>query len=470
MAGIILVVVLALGAAGAVKAVRAGITNKSRCAGEAIASLTSGPVRCAGEGSTQDPSIPAPQNLDRDGTPLAPERPPPESYKSMSEEEMQEAMTVLERASTDPYVFADYLRAHPDPRDQARIFDLAANFHMLGEVLDHTSRDRVSRQAVVEGLKNAFESGSLTKDELAHSILGSGRGARPGETHENLASIVAATGDPSIIEAYVEGEIRVLDLNSEDIIRLPSVAAALAGMTPSEREDFFDRRPDVETVMDIYQRHLELKAAGLPYVDTDLFSPVVAINAVSKPENRKVIDDLAARYGVDPALLEGVIAAEIDFDRDRKDVILDKLGRGTGIGIGQGWGVAAVHGDSLDKAIDYLKDNKLPGSQDAQNYDKDVENRASFEGSIEGAAIMLAWLADVKRKNGGSVDSAEDMAVIWGAYRAGVVGVSPGGGGFASPEDYANNKASGTDKYLPEFEVGGNAYQSTPFFEYFKSH
>jgi hypothetical protein len=61
---------------------------------------------------------------------------------------------------------------------------------------------------------------------------------------------------------------------------------------------------------------------------------------------------------------------------------------------------------------------------------------------VEAAAIVTAFYADVKRKHGG---------------------------GFASPEDFAKNRASGTDRYPPEFQIGGNAYQSLPFFEYFKS-
>jgi hypothetical protein len=251
--------------------------------------------------------------------------------------------------------------------------------------------------------------------------------------------------------------------------RLPAVARALAALSPEERAAFFERRPDVETVMDIYQRHEDLRRAGLPFNDTDLFTSGLAIQVVENPENRQFIDDMARRYGVDPALLEGVIAAEIDFDRDRKDVILDDLGR-RGIGIGQGWGVAAVHGDTLDRAIEYLQQNGLPGAEDAARYDKDVENKASFEGSVEAAAIVVAFYADVKKQHGGSIDSPEDMAVIWGAYRAGVAGVSPSGGGFASAEDFANNRASGTEEFPPEFQGGGNAYQSTPFFEYFQSN
>ena len=347
---LVVLALLALGGMTAVKKLADGINRKSQCTGEAIANLVPGMDRCGGGGSAPgDPAAGRPLEGEGGSTSAPPF--PPQSHKDLSPEQFQEYATVLEQARSNWYLFPDWLLEHRDPVERARMFDLAANFGFLGETLDHASDDPESRRVMVEALKSAFDSGSVTPEEFARSIRPSGSGSLPGETHENLASIVAATGDPAIVEAFLDGEMNALDVASEDVIRLPAMAKALDGLSASDREALLSRRPDIETVLDIHDRHGDLQRAGLRYVDTDLFSPVVAIRVVDNPENRKVIDDMARRYGVDPALLEGVIASEIDFDRDRKDVILDDLGR-KGIGIGQGWGVAAVHGDTLDRAID----------------------------------------------------------------------------------------------------------------------
>jgi hypothetical protein len=462
---LILLALVALAALTAFKSLGGTVAGKAACTGEAVRNL-SGSVRCAensadGESaSTSGP--PAPE-----GEASEPPAPPP-SYKDLSEEQFYEYYAVLENAQNGSPELLDFLIEHTDPRDRARLLDMAARFGLLGDVLDHSSGPPGARRLVAEALRQAFESGALTPEEFKRGIRGTGAGSAAGETHEELAAIVAATGDRRIIEAFAEGEIDVVRDHSEDARRLSSVAKALGALSPAEREAFFERRPDVETVMDIHDRHEDLRRADLPFVDTDLFTSPLAIRVVENPDNRRFIDDMARRYGVEPALLEGVIAAEIDFDRDRKDVVLDNLGRG-GVAIGQGWGVAAVHGDSLDRAIDYMQENNLPGAAEAGRYNKDVKHKATFEGSVEAAAIVTAFYADVKRKHGGSVDSPEDMAVIWGAYRAGVAGVSTEGGGFASPEDFAQNRASGTDGYPSEFQIGGNAYQSLPFFEHFES-
>jgi hypothetical protein len=471
--GLVLLTMLALGGIAAVQRLEGTIRRTTQCTGDGIVSMTPGSARCGEGGSPPaDPVTGRPIEGDSGDTSSSSPPPPPfppQSFKDLSDEQQQEYATVLERAERDSFELPDFLLDHRDPRDRARLFDLAANFGLLANVLDQSSVDPESRRVVVESLKDAFDSGSVTPEEFKRTIRGAGAGSRAGEDHQQLADIVVATGDPRIIEAFVEGEIDVVRDHSEDVRRLDAVAKALDALSPEERAAFFERRPDIETVMDIRRRHEDLRRAGLPFVDTDVFTSGLAIQVIENPENRRFIDDMARRYGVDPALLEGVIASEIDFDRDRKDVILDQLGR-HGIGIGQGWGVAAVHGDTLDKAIDYLRQNGLPGADEAGRYNKDVENKASFEGSVEAAAIVVAFYADVKQKNGGTIDSPEDMAVIWGAYRSGVAGVSPGGGGFASAEDFAHNHASGTEEFPPGFEGGGNAYQSTPFFEYFKSH
>src|SRR6266545_3582701 len=270
---LVVLALLALGGMTAVKKLADGINRKSQCTGEAIANLVPGMDRCGGGGSAPgDPAAGRPLEGEGGSTSAPPF--PPQSHKDLSPEQFQEYATVLEQARSNWYLFPDWLLEHRDPVERARMFDLAANFGFLGETLDHASDDPESRRVMVEALKSASDSGSL-----------------PGETHENLASIVAATGDPAIVEAFLDGEMNALDVASEDVIRLPAMAKALDGLSASDREALLSRRPDIETVLDIHDRHGDLQRAGLRYVDTDLFSPVVAIRVVDNPENRKVIDD-----------------------------------------------------------------------------------------------------------------------------------------------------------------------------------
>jgi hypothetical protein len=476
---LILVVVLGLGGIAAVKGLGDGTRRKAACTGDAIVGMTSGGAPCSeaaspppgppGDAPVDPPaSLQAARPIEGDGDSSSPPF-PPQSYRDLSPEQQEEYYAVLENAQSDSNRFPDFLRQHRDPRDRARMFDLAARFGLLGEILDHSSTDPESRRVVVESLRAALDSGSLTPEELARAVRASGSGSRAGETHENLGRIVGASGDPALVAAFLDAETKAMRENPEDAIRIPALANAVNGLPPADRDAVLSGRPKTATMVDVENRHRDLRRAGLHFVDTSKFSTSDAIKVVGNPDNRKVIDDMARRYGIEPALLEGVIASEIDFDRDSLDVTLDILGK-TGIMLGKGWGVAAVHDDTLGMAIDYLKRNDLPGAEDAGRYDRSVPNKASFRGSAEAAAIVVAFYADVKVKNGGSIDTPEDMAVVWGAYRAGVTGVSPDGGGFASAEDYADNKAAGTEEYPPELSVGGNAYQSTPYFEYFKSH
>jgi WXG100 family type VII secretion target len=214
----------------------------------------------------------------------------------------------------------------------------------------------------------------------------------------------------------------------------------------------------------INRRIEELTNAGITPDNSDLYNAEWAVGTVFlDPKNRVAIEQIAAKYGIDPALLAGVIAAEMDFDYEYQDKIQDGLGR-RGLAAGQGQGLGNVHTDTLEAAIEYLGKHQLPGTTDAASYDWDVENRSSFNGSVEAAAIAVTMYADLH----GPIDSAEDMAVIWGAYRTGIQGVSPGDKyGFESLEAYQGHVARGTTTYAPQFQVGSNAYMSQPYFEYF---
>jgi hypothetical protein len=188
--------------------------------------------------------------------------------------------------------------------------------------------------------------------------------------------------------------------------------------------------------------------------------------------NRDVIIEMAERYNINPALLAGVIAAEMDFDHTPDDRFLDGLGRNFPLvgglisdNVGGAPGIASVHMETLLHAIEYLSHNSLPGARHAQMYDLSISNRSSFNGSVEAAAIVLAMYAHVHHQ----MNLPEDMAVVWGAYRTGIQGFIPGdqGKGYTSVQAFQNNIAHGTGNLPTPLKMGKNAFMSLPYFEYF---
>ncbi|HRC87454.1 MAG TPA: hypothetical protein PK413_17790, partial [Thermoanaerobaculia bacterium] len=219
--------------------------------------------------------------------------------------------------------------------------------------------------------------------------------------------------------------------------------------------------------------------------DTGVYDATSALPTLLNPTNRATVERLAAEYGIDPALLAGVVAAEMDFDHSTKDALHDGVARNFPwildlTGLSRGVGIASVHQNQLSDAIAYINAHPDHFSPDvvaaANDFDSSTGNLASFEGSVEAAAIVTAVLVDVKRQNGGTVDTAQDMAVIWGAFRSGIGGFSSneqgsgtlavGQGGYANVDDFAHNRANGADALPTEMQIGGNAYQSEPYFEY----
>jgi hypothetical protein len=129
-----------------------------------------------------------------------------------------------------------------------------------------------------------------------------------------------------------------------------------------------------------------------------------------------------------------------------------------------------VHQETLLAALEYQEKNSLWGATHGSYYDYlSPENRASFTGSVEAAAIVLAMYAHAH----GEVKSAEDMAVIWGAYRTGIKDFIPGdkGKGYGSLNDFRRHVAN-QDESLPSLperlKIGGNAYMSQPYFQFFE--
>jgi hypothetical protein len=149
--------------------------------------------------------------------------------------------------------------------------------------------------------------------------------------------------------------------------------------------------------------------------------------------------------------------------------VLDGLWRNTPLDLGKGPGAASVHKDGLDWAVQYMKDNpEVTGAQAALDFvgsDPDRDNSADFKNSAEEAAIYLAALTDYRKKNGASTTTATDMAVTWGAYRQGVKGLTSDDG--YTIDGFLNNKVEIDDVGgEPHTAIGGNAYQSEPYFSW----
>lgn len=182
---------------------------------------------------------------------------------------------------------------------------------------------------------------------------------------------------------------------------------------------------------------------------------------------RQVIEFYAEKYDIPPALLAGVVAAELDFDYELKNDVRDGVARG-GVdlpsfrGFDDSIGATNVHRPTLETAQAYLVENELPGADTASIYTpSDDRRRATFSGSVEAAAIVTSMYDHAY----GGAETPEDMAVVWAAYRSGVGGFDrpAGEGGFTSISDFQNNQANGASA---EFSIGNNAYMSEPLFEF----
>jgi hypothetical protein len=230
-------------------------------------------------------------------------------------------------------------------------------------------------------------------------------------------------------------------------------------------------------------RHQTMDKTGSA-IQPDNTTPYDAYDAlltVNDPQNRAKIQEMADRYGIDPALLAGTVAAEMDFDHDRKDVLQDGFWR-LGLRGGQGPGITSVHDSGLAWAADYLERKGLKGADEAQAFRRAGRDEgADVPQAIESAAIVLAALTDVRQSHGASVSRPEDMATTWAAFRTGIGGIgmpngdtgkplAEGQGGYPNLQAFLGNRipaaaqAAGTAGD-PHLEIGGNAYQSEPYFE-----
>ena len=153
--------------------------------------------------------------------------------------------------SRDASAVADWLEAHPDPATQAAFMDLLfSRDELAGLILDDSQWLSAADQQRISGaLDRAYRSGAVTEQELSDAVGGVYAGALPGESHEQLAGIIAGTGNPELIAAYAKRELE--HLRADDPQRASAIATALAGMPPEALQAFLRDNP--EAVGDMLQ-------------------------------------------------------------------------------------------------------------------------------------------------------------------------------------------------------------------------
>jgi hypothetical protein len=245
--------------------------------------------------------------------------------------------------------------------------------------------------------------------------------------------------------------------------------------TPSSSDSF-----SLQTLVDAdrVQRQVEARRdriAGTDSqpVDTSQNDAYDALLTVRSASNADDLGAIANRYGIDPALLKGAVASEMDFDYNTKDQIQDGMWRNTAVHVNVAPGITSVRTDALQWGAKYLKDHQVEGADAAQAFlkaDPERDNGADFDNSAEAAAIVLAAITHVRKSHGASTSTPTDMAVTWGAFRSGIRDVMPGGSGY-SLDEFLHNKLAPSDAGNvadksgdPHTLIGGNAYQSEPYF------
>ncbi len=185
--------------------------------------------------------------------------------------------------------------------------------------------------------------------------------------------------------------------------------------------------------------------------------------------NASDIQDVSDKLNVDPALVAGILASEMLFDYGRIDVWSDIIGTPELIDPGQGYGYASAHKDAREAATNYIQQFIDSGTVDPVfpvQYADRQWLRMDY-GAIVATATVARWLVDpyINQINVGyttaRVLSAEEMGVIFTAYRAGVGGWSPSDTyAFVNMEEYR--------KY-PSLGLPCNAQLTLPVMRYAKT-
>jgi hypothetical protein len=188
--------------------------------------------------------------------------------------------------------------------------------------------------------------------------------------------------------------------------------------------------------------------------------------------NASEISDVADKLRVDPALVAGLLASEMLFDYGLKDKASDlsaRLGRATS-GFG-GYGYANAHEETRQYANDYLQQFIESGTVFPVYPigDADPKWLTMDYGAILTTAVIARWLVDPYTSQvdvgyaTANVLTAEDMAVIFTAYRAGV-------GGWSPPSDtYAFDSVREYRERLSDPGLPCNAQLALPVMRYTKT-
>jgi hypothetical protein len=166
----------------------------------------------------------------------------------LSPSDLEEAMRVIALAydSRDAQPIIDWLKAHPDLRDQDQFFDLMFQFGpVASEILDHSNLlSDEDRLLLASALDHAYRSGAVTADALRESIVAGGYGAPLGANHIALAELLGLTKNNDLISVYAAREIEILQDYPENGVRAQGVAIALSCLTPRALQAFLKSHED----------------------------------------------------------------------------------------------------------------------------------------------------------------------------------------------------------------------------------
>jgi RHS repeat-associated protein len=277
-------------------------------------------------------------------------------------------------------------------------------------------------------------------------------------------------------------------------------------------EEIIRWRPDLAnaTILDSHGEWIPLHKASYErlkyYLENNLWSCLTtpetgAINYAFKSScdaiawvdhHRTEIIGAAQRHGLPPELVAGVLASEIDFDYQLADLLIDTellIGGENAIAYylliwpDPGPGVASMHFSTWKIIYQYYLDcgydlgpTLAPGGQTLSQYQW-ILTLLTSSGSIEGASALTRLLADYRTGSGGQPNktthyndlSFVDMAQIFGAYRAGVAGLTC---------PYVDNDNDGyydcgfqsIDNFQIQPGLGDEARQAYPYFEFFQRY
>jgi hypothetical protein len=185
-----------------------------------------------------------------------------------------------------------------------------------------------------------------------------------------------------------------------------------------------------------------------------------------------LIGCIAGDAHIPPELLAGVLALELDLDYHLTDtvgdlLVMSPLGEGfANIDIGAGY--SQVHIKRLKAAIQMLKPTDSPFLSayrdlitSASTVDLTIFATRYRALDIANAALMLRYYTSLRIGNHSQPLSLDDMAIIWSAYRGGVIGTT------VDPD--ANHRwALVNYQHVTDPNLMGDTIIAQPYLRYFR--